>query len=375
MDAGGELITKSARIAVLCAAALWTATAPAQDAAPREAIRWTYDAPAGCADEATFAQKLLAKTDRAYRAAGDEPATVFDITISIAGTGFAGRIDMTDKQGARSTRKIEGPSCNEVMDAVALVCAVVVDPTAGMTSKPPQPTQPAETQPQPEPPQPEPPAPTQPAPTQPAPTQPAPTQPAPTQPAPTAPAAPAIAAPPPPPTDDGWDFRLGLQGVVTGLLTSDALFGGQLFVELSQRPAHRVAFDIRLSAQLSSAGEVVVRDGGGSFSFYTGRAELCPLRALASDELRLPLCLLGELGAVDAEGRDVEAPRQALRGWFSPGIAARFQWLLHESVMLELEGSSAFPVTRHSYRFEPDSPLYTIPIVFVRGGAGLAARF
>ncbi len=119
-------------IALGCAAA--TALGPsvgARAAADEggEPIALDYDAPAGCPDLSAFVTRIRARTSRARMAWPGEPARSFRVKV-VAGPPARGTITVSDEHATEGARALEAASCTEVVDGLALITALAIDPEA-----------------------------------------------------------------------------------------------------------------------------------------------------------------------------------------------------------------------------------------------------
>jgi hypothetical protein len=115
--------------------AVWFAATPA--AAPGLAdeppIRVDFDAPAGCADAAAFTAGVLARVDRAHldrAAAAAQGGLRFRIRLSRGHGGVHGELRLVDQRGATETRKVDGATCQEVVEVLSLTAALAIDPSS-----------------------------------------------------------------------------------------------------------------------------------------------------------------------------------------------------------------------------------------------------
>jgi len=108
-------------IAVLALAAVGRA----QDV---ETIVLPYDAPTECPDAKVFAGQLEARTAHA-RVATEAGATgrVFDVRILKLAAGYKGTLSI-HAEGAASIRTVTARACKDVVEALALVSAIAIDP-------------------------------------------------------------------------------------------------------------------------------------------------------------------------------------------------------------------------------------------------------
>jgi hypothetical protein len=95
-----------------------------------KAVQVVVDAPAGCADADRFFDGLRARTHLVRRATADEPtAPSLHVRLVRMRRHVSGEIRMVDERGEPLTRKVQGTSCDDVLQALTLTAAVALDPS------------------------------------------------------------------------------------------------------------------------------------------------------------------------------------------------------------------------------------------------------
>lgn len=94
-----------------------------------------------CREVHEFQTRLLARSESLTPAAGNEPAIQYVVSVSGTPGSYQGRLEMYDPSGRRAVRKVSGSTCAGVVDALALVAAVLSDqqqaaPQAAQTAAP-----------------------------------------------------------------------------------------------------------------------------------------------------------------------------------------------------------------------------------------------
>ena len=117
---------KTLRASAILALALWSRALLAQ-AAPTPIYVTAHLAPE-CHGAGDFAQRLLARTHRLRWANPGEPGIVFDIAAQTFQGGFVGQLQIQEIDGRFTQRAVEGTTCDGVINALAFVAAVLVDP-------------------------------------------------------------------------------------------------------------------------------------------------------------------------------------------------------------------------------------------------------
>jgi len=132
----GPPLSPPTGLAVLVALAA-PAPAAASDAVP---IRVEFDAPAGCSSADTFYGGLLARMSRARRALPGEAAVHFGVKLTRAGNKVRGELRLMDgSPGDGDTRRVEGETCDAVVEVLSLTAALalVTRPAAPIPPPPP----------------------------------------------------------------------------------------------------------------------------------------------------------------------------------------------------------------------------------------------
>jgi hypothetical protein len=325
-----------------------------------------YAAPGNCPTRDDFEARVRARTALA-RFSDDEGAEVVRVVVTPTGVTYAGHLSITGQSGRTSERDVEDTLCPDVVDALALVTALSVDPNATLS-----PTAPASS------------APTA-SPI--ASATPIPTSTLNASPSPTAPVVPLITAPMPapprPPAREPeatpfWASKpgtnLGAIFITSAGLAPDALVGGGVFGELESRAEGWFAPSTRLNLLAQVNGAFRTREA--SFVLLAGRFDVCPVR-LGSRRLSLRPCLVADFGAVLAEAIRPSDVKGILgtEGWFDVGVLLRARWAPDRArYFVEAEGGVYVPANRapFDYRYG-ESGLAVIDTPWVAGPLGAVA--
>ena len=93
-------------------------------------IRLEYSAPEGCPGREVFWSEVRARTPRAVPAHEGEPARGFRVVLAWTEAGAQGTLTLTERNGATSSRVVDGDTCPAVASALALVTVLAIDPSA-----------------------------------------------------------------------------------------------------------------------------------------------------------------------------------------------------------------------------------------------------
>jgi hypothetical protein len=293
------------------------ATAPSK-ATP---IRIEFDAPEGCSRVEAFYQGIRARTDAVRLAAEGENARRIIVHLAPAPGKIEGELRLLDAQG-ETVRRVDGPTCDQVVEALSLTAALAFD--RGPT--------PAE------------------------------------KPAPVAPRA--LSAPSTP-----LAFELGARASTSQVVSPYVSLGGEVFVRLTKRTndAARPTLDLGLfharNDFLPPASGVVVR-------LTTFALTACPTGWSLGGVWRMQPCVVGLGGWLDATDRSVDHPDSSLRSWWSAGGRLRAAASLGLRYTLELEAGVTVPlVRRRFFTGSPDQVVGQTPSVSALGALGISYRF
>ncbi|MBN1609006.1 MAG: hypothetical protein JW940_20430 [Polyangiaceae bacterium] len=93
------------------------------------------DPASGCVTARGFLEQVRSRTPRAREAESGESARRFRVTIE-GSVPVVGRLLAENTDGTTAVREVQGTSCQEVADALALVVAVTLDPLADQSPGP-----------------------------------------------------------------------------------------------------------------------------------------------------------------------------------------------------------------------------------------------
>lgn len=404
---GRRGVSRSLVTLLVCAWVLVPRLAGAQ--VEREPIRASVLPGSVCASARELEAAVIARTPRARIAEPGEPARTFHVSTRREGLAIVGRLAVEDSSGRGSPRVLTASSCRELVDALALVAALAVDPRAkeaapvapaapaAPSSGPPPPSS-ASTEPvaaggsavtsrpssappgaasggagaaSPEEraesaePRSEPVNPPRPGPSAKAP-------------------APAPARAPAPlerrvasgPTSR-WTLRAAIGGggatVLGGALDAEA--GLVVRRELAEPARLRMAFAPELHGMVRARGSRRVDAGavGVEASVVAAALALCPLHVTAG-RARASACARSELGSARFEPFGTSRGVTRSRLWATAGVGAHGELAVARWLALVADLELGAPLNRETYLLEPDATLWRAPFAFARGALGASAR-
>jgi hypothetical protein len=329
-------------------------------AAEPAAVFVEYSAPPECPALDTFESLVRRRTPLARFGESDK-AHPLRIRIQKGGAAFEGHMSIGTPNGHRE-RDVAGDSCADVVDALALVTALALDPNASTAPTLPDGTRQVAT---PLPPQ------TSTAPTALAPAltplvvspDRAPAE-APTEPSPAASG----------PTSMQWHAAIGAGPLSWTGAAPDVLLGGAVFVEVDATRAQFFAPSVRVAALGVANG--IFESPAAHIWVAAGRVEACPVR-LGPPTLSARACVALDAGGVHAVAVDIAHPLPAERLWVDVTPLLRGRWAPGTSGgFVDLDVGALVPVTRPTF-FDttPTEVVHAVPSVGLNAMAAVGWRF
>jgi hypothetical protein len=312
---------------------LGTSTPARAGAGPTEEIHLTYEAPEGCPSEAQFLEAVDQNGGHLTRVGSERRARTFVVTIELARPAV-GRLVIHNLDGRDAVRPIDGERCEDVVQSLAVLVALSLDPERPDSPPPRLP--------------PEPPARKE--------------------------TSTEVAVPLP---REGW--RLGAEAHLGALGDGSVVWG--LDVEALDDLPGAFAPSLRLGFERTLASDSVGRAPGptASVSRTLGRAEACPVRWKTTQRRWSPtttvaahLCARGEVGVLDVQPGDGKA--DVSRPWVATAgtLRLRATWSF---LFLDLEGGATFPLVRDRFFFEPATNVYEVPPIAAAFELGFGGFF
>jgi hypothetical protein len=307
-------------------------TAPAGAQALRVA---GVEAPAACPGADAFYREVAARAPSVRRGGDGSPWTAH-VRVALGPRGYEGRLDLAGPSGATS-REASDPSCASVMTALAVMAALAI------TASPPSPLL------------------------------------APSAEAPPASPPPAPPPPAPPPRSGAW--RAGLQAALA-LESASAgapAWGFSSGVRVQREVPSPVVFDVRVGFRYTGTDRLDAGLGGALVTLAAATLDVCILQLPARGPLRARLCPGLALGALRAEGRDVQAPQASSAPWASLPALVRLEWApirALEGLFASLAAGIEVPLTRHRFVWQPSAQVgLVVPPIGITGQCGVGVRF
>jgi len=338
-------------VALLVAFASWAyvAEADSPDQSASIPVRLAVDAPSGCPDRAALLAQLQARSARIREASASEPARSVSIELRPGGGRVIGALTVRELDGKEGRRELRGEDCESVASGLALVAAVILDPSAApKVNLPPPPT-----------------------PSPPPPSPPASAEPAPPRVAPDLPPSPPPRAARPVPRGPPIRFSVGTALAIATGTGPDLQVVPRLFVD-AELPGilHRVS--ARLSGGRGFAHAVDTASGTADITLTDVRFEPC-YEVGSPASLRVLACGVVDGAVLEGDGANTTAPQSATRSAVELGLGLRPTWIVRDWLTLGLLVGAAVPLTRYRFYFAPDTTAYRLDpwSAFAEGSAGL----
>ena len=396
---------------MLLLALIATGVGAAAPAGRAPMMRVDFDAPAGCGSAEAFRRGVAARLEHA--AASDEvPPARIQVRLTRDGDRVLGELRLSREQAPADTRTVEGATCDEVVDVLALTAALALQPAARAAPHPaPPPAAHAPTTREsgpittrgsaarngagsasgggrPAPPAPSPRAARE-APAVATAAPPPPVEVAPSPPPPPPPPRPEPPAPPPPPIVErpapparpatGAYLEIGAGAALARVLSSSAgsgpgpNLGGGVMLGVAYAREDRIPRSLRIGwLYLPNDFLLPGTDVVDHWNAFTLTA--CPGWGLRRGALEAQACARAIGGWITATGA-VTNPRSASRSWFSGGALLRGGADLGAGFSLELEAGVDAPLLhRQFYTTTPLETAAETPPVSLLVGIGLSRR-
>lgn len=292
---------------------------PASPAATEvKPVRVEIEAPAGCGNADDFFVSLRARTNRVRPARGDEPCTTLQVRLHEIRYHVSGELRVVDDRGLTDTRRVRGPNCVDVLQALSLAAAVALDPSVLLL-----------------------PSDTVPAPAKTA---------APPPPASLLPDAPfaeppkASEAPTPPPTPPDPHFQLGAAAASAYLLSSGASSGLAIFGRWTK--AGSGAFQPTVGMAVTYLRNDILTSPGVARATLTGIAMTVCVAGWRGNVITVKPCVLGMVGGLSVSGQHVVRTSTVDLLWLGAGPAVRAAVRLAGGFSLDLEAGASVPFIR-----------------------------
>jgi hypothetical protein len=299
-------------------------------------IRIELDAPPDCATAEAFYENVRARTERVRPVVEGEAGVRVVVRITRVGTSAHAELRVIGEHGESDTRRVDGNTCTEVLEALSLTVALAVDPTVHLA--PPEPPERAPVYVEPPPP-----------------------------------------PPPPPPEEEPepparkLETRFAAALLAMGQVTPYVSFGGEVSLDFVMPWDAASSFGM---AVMHVQNDLFAPADNASVRSTLFRLEACPKRFGDPGVVTLEPCFTGYGGWLGASGRDVAHSSSVSRSYFALGGTLVGAAALGKGWAAELSLGFAIPMVRRRFVvLEPRTQVAETPSMSALGGVGLTYSF
>jgi hypothetical protein len=166
--------------------------------------------------------------------------------------------------------------------------------------------------------------------------------------------------------------RFGVAGafVAASGVGPDLEPGGEGALELHLEPH----LEVRAGGRFAASQRVSRVAGDAAFSWWTAFASFCAGTALGTSDVVVNLCGTYELGFLDGSGSNTTNPASTNSAWHALGPGLRAEWVLVGPMVLAAAIDGLVPLRRQRFSIA-DDVVYRVPVVAPRVEAGIGLRF
>lgn len=306
------------------------------DSREPQPFRVVFSSSSACSDPSEFVEQLMGRTAHLRAASELEAALTFFVSLTRTQAGVQGQLRVQNADGSGTTREVPGADCHEVLSAMALIGALMVDPFALTGPVPP-----------------------------PAAAAPADAEEVPREEARRAPG--------------GWSAGAGQRlNVHTGVLPGLG-WGHSVFVQAAFALSELFQPSLRVAALVAGSTADAAPLGSARFEWQAVRMSACPLNFPAGSAISARPCAFLDLGSLHAKGFNTPNAREHSILLATTGLEIALEAVLVGPLTLGAEAGVLLPlVPRDSFYFLPRNAPNAVPHAIsagVRAGLGLGLRF
>lgn len=300
----------------------------------------SYDAPAACPSRDDFSALVAARTPAWLRT--EEPFAVsVEVHNPAQGMPFAGKVTLV-REGRATVRELSAPHCDELVRALSLIVAILIDPRAGheaTTGELPPPPVPAGA-----------------------------------ARAPSSTDTPKVAAPPHPPAEPPW-FVVGAEAMLGTAVAAEPVIGPRIFLGIGRGDASGWLSSARLAFSRSFSHAASPTSGArAEFELGTARLDGCVVRA-AVGIFAVEPCVFFEAGRLEARGLHRSGDVQRMEPWATTGLLLRPTLTLARRVVVSAGLGFHVPLTHYEFAFTGEPLLTKTGNLGFDAALGVGVRF
>lgn len=303
-------------------------------------IRVSLEAPPDCATAESFYQGVRNRTERVRPAVEGEETVELGVRLVRSGTKVQGELRMHGEHGESDTRRVEGATCEEVVEALSLTAALALDPTARLVAAPPPAPPPASSA--------------------------------------TTPSQPYVELPPQgpsqPPRQRFTEFSLNVQALATQIVSPGVSFGGAITGRLAVDPDEN-GYSVSVGI-LHLRNDLFQTPTEARYRLTAFSITGCPVRVHLTVATTFEPCAITMAGWLSGEALDVQHSTMKVRTYWSIGGIAAIRVAAGSGAALELFGGAMAPLTmRHFSVGKPPEAVGETPVISALVGIGVSWGF
>lgn len=338
---------------MLCVVASGASARVARAAPPGQPFRLEYWAHGRCPDAIEFARQIRSRAPRLRPAEGDEPALGFYAELDDRSGYATGSLTARSPDGREVTRTVRGPTCDDVVTALALIAALAADPV-----------QPVEV-----------PAASESASRNAASRKRAPRTPDSDEPIDETPYRafdePSLAEATP-----RWTYGVGGGLEFNSAIAPSPGYGLSIAFEAESPGGSAGRAFWSLSAIRAASPSTPIAGGNASFSWLAFRLDGCPVHWPELTPLFFRPCAFIDVGALQGSvSNGSDGAGNATHTWASAGAFGRLEALVGDVISFQLDGGVVAPLSHGEFRDASDTVSFRVPSAGILGRIGVSYRF
>jgi hypothetical protein len=275
-----------------------------------------------CGTPDDFSAELSKRSQHVRPSSVGEQAFAFQIDVRDNEGTLEGRLTLREPGGRVTVRVVPGATCGEVIPALAVIAAVLVEPSAAVEQPPSAAPQPAR------------------------------------------------------PEPNRWALGASVGVVAQGAVAPEVRRGFAVEANVAYEGGDFLSPLFALAFVQTQLGTARTNNGLAELAWWTVRASLCPVRWPEAGRLALRPCGLFDLGRFHAAGKETVDAAEAIMTWVAPGASARLDAAPLDWLWVTAEPGVFLPLNRDRFRFDGDDlPAYQPPDVGGFGRLSVGGRF
>jgi hypothetical protein len=286
-------------------------------AAAGEPVPFHVEASGRCGNGQAFETELLRRSRHVRPATARERGFAFQIEVLEHRGALRGRLTLTEPNGRVTVREVPAGTCDEVLPAMAIIAAVLVEPEQRRPDS----------------------------------------------------AAPVR-------TEAGlWGAGANAGVLVQGAVTPVAKGGFSLEANVDYDGGGWLSPLFALAYARTLTERVPTESGVAEFEWWTLRASLCPARWPETGRLAMRPCALFDVGRLSAQGDETIDPASASMTWVAAGATARLDASPVGGLWVTGEAGIVVPFDRDRFYLDPGITAFAVPGVGGLGRLAVGGRF